>query len=57
VERRDRRRVRDDCASAGILLIVAVAALGWILSVEQVPQRLTGAMPAISANPYGLLLS
>ena len=30
-------------ASAGILLIVAVAALfGWILSVEQVPQKLTG---------------
>ena len=30
-------------ASAGILLIVAVAALfGWILSVESVPQKLTG---------------
>jgi tripartite ATP-independent transporter DctM subunit len=44
-------------ASAGILLIVAVAALfGWILSVEQVPQQLTGAMLAISTNPYVLLL-
>ena len=44
-------------ASAGILLIVAVAALfGWILSVEQVPQRLTDAMLAISRNPYVLLL-
>ena len=44
-------------ASAGILLIVAVAALfGWILSVEQVPQVLTGWMLAISTNPYVLLL-
>jgi len=44
-------------ASAGILLIVAVAALfGWILSVEQVPQKLTGVMLAISGNPYVLLL-
>ncbi|MEO8305361.1 MAG: TRAP transporter large permease [Betaproteobacteria bacterium] len=44
-------------ASAGILLIVAVAALfGWILSVEQVPQKLTGAMLAISTNPYVLLM-
>jgi len=44
-------------ASTGILLIVAVAALfGWILSVEQVPQRLTDAMLAISRNPYVLLL-
>jgi tripartite ATP-independent transporter DctM subunit len=44
-------------ASAGILLIVAVAALfGWILSVEQVPQRLTGLMLSISSNPYVLLL-
>ena len=44
-------------ASAGILLIVAVAALfGWILSVEQVPQHLTGWMLAISTNPYVLLL-
>ena len=44
-------------ASAGILLIVAVAALfGWILSVEQVPQKLTGLMLAISTNPYVLLL-
>lgn len=43
-------------ASAGILLIVAVAALfGWILSVEQVPQQLTAAMLAISTNPYVLL--
>jgi len=55
-------RVRDAAvetlnASAGILLIVAVAALfGWILSVEGVPQKLTGAMLAISANPYVLLL-
>jgi len=44
-------------ASAGILLIVAVAALfGWILSVEQVPQQLTGMMLAISTNPYVLLM-
>ncbi|HVE48187.1 MAG TPA: TRAP transporter large permease [Casimicrobiaceae bacterium] len=44
-------------ASAGILLIVAVAALfGWILSVEQVPQKLTGAMLQISTNPYVLLM-
>ena len=44
-------------ASAGILLIVAVAALfGWILSVEQVPQELTGLMLSISTNPYMLLL-
>ncbi|HEY8243700.1 MAG TPA: TRAP transporter large permease [Casimicrobiaceae bacterium] len=43
-------------ASAGILLIVAVAALfGWILSVEQVPQILTGWMLGISTNPYVLL--
>ena len=56
------QRVRDAAietinASAGILLIVAVAALfGWILSVEGVPQKLTGAMLAISNNPYVLLL-
>ena len=44
-------------ASAGILLIVAVAALfGWILSVEQVPQHLTGLMLTISKDPYVLLL-
>jgi len=44
-------------ASAGILLIVAVAALfGWILSVESVPQKLTGIMLSISTNPYVLLL-
>jgi tripartite ATP-independent transporter DctM subunit len=44
-------------ASAGILLIVAVAALfGWILSVEQVPQHLTKLMLSISTNPYVLLL-
>ena len=44
-------------ASAGILLIVAVAALfGWILSVEQVPQQLTGLMLSISTNPYVLLM-
>jgi tripartite ATP-independent transporter DctM subunit len=43
-------------ASAGILLIVAVAALfGWILSVEQVPQQLTGWMLSISTNPTVLL--
>ena len=44
-------------ASAGILLIVAVAALfGWILSVEQVPQHLTGVMLSISKDPQVLLL-
>ncbi|MBL8705184.1 MAG: TRAP transporter large permease [Rhodospirillales bacterium] len=44
-------------ASAGILMIVAVAALfGWILSVEQVPQRMTAVMLGISTNPYVLLL-
>jgi tripartite ATP-independent transporter DctM subunit len=44
-------------ASAGILLIVAVAALfGWILSVEQVPQHLTKLMLSISRDPYVLLL-
>jgi tripartite ATP-independent transporter DctM subunit len=44
-------------ASAGILLIVAVAALfGWILSVEQVPQKLTGVLLSISTDPYVLLL-
>ena len=44
-------------ASAGILLIVAVAALfGWILSVELVPQKLSAAMLAISTNPYVLLM-
>jgi len=44
-------------ASAGILLIVAVAALfGWILSVEMVPQHLTGVMLSISKDPYVLLL-
>jgi len=44
-------------ASSGILLIVAVAALfGWILSVEQVPQILTGWMLKISTNPYVLLM-
>ncbi len=44
-------------ASAGILLIVAVAAMfGWILSVEGVPQQLTQAMLTISSNPYVLLL-
>ncbi|HET9339859.1 MAG TPA: TRAP transporter large permease [Casimicrobiaceae bacterium] len=44
-------------ASAGILLIVAVAALfGWILSVEQVPQLLTGWMLGISTNPFVLLM-
>jgi tripartite ATP-independent transporter DctM subunit len=44
-------------ASAGILIIVAVAALfGWILSVEQVPQKLTEVMLSISTNPYVLLM-
>jgi tripartite ATP-independent transporter DctM subunit len=44
-------------ASAGILLIVAVAALfGWVLSVEGVPQLMTQAMLKISSNPYVLLL-
>ena len=44
-------------ASAGILLIVAVAALfGWILSVESVPQKLTAGMLSISTNPIVLLL-
>jgi tripartite ATP-independent transporter DctM subunit len=44
-------------ASAGILLIVAVAALfGWILSVESVPQTLTEGLLTISRNPYVLLL-
>ena len=44
-------------ASAGILLIVAVAALfGWILSVEAVPQKLTAIMLSISTKPYVLLL-
>jgi tripartite ATP-independent transporter DctM subunit len=44
-------------ASAGILLIVAVAALfGWILSVEGVPQAMTAAMLSISTHPYVLLL-
>lgn len=43
-------------SSAGILLIVAVAAIfGWILSVEQVPQIMTGAMLSISTHPYVLL--
>jgi tripartite ATP-independent transporter DctM subunit len=44
-------------SSSAILLIVAVAALfGWILSVEAVPQKLTGLMLSISTNPYVLLL-
>ena len=44
-------------ASAGILLIVAVAALfGWILSVESVPQKLTAIMLSVSTNPYVLLM-
>jgi tripartite ATP-independent transporter DctM subunit len=44
-------------ASAGILLIVAVAALfGWILSVEEVPQKLTSALLTLSTNPWVLLL-
>jgi tripartite ATP-independent transporter DctM subunit len=44
-------------ASAGILLIVAVAALfGWILSVEQVPQAIARGMLSISTDPYVLLM-
>lgn len=44
-------------ASAGILLIVAVAALfGWVLSVEAVPQKMTQFMLSISKDPYTLLL-
>jgi tripartite ATP-independent transporter DctM subunit len=44
-------------ASSAILLIVALAALfGWILSVEQVPQIMTGWMLSISRDPYVLLL-
>ncbi|MBL8341548.1 MAG: TRAP transporter large permease [Rubrivivax sp.] len=44
-------------ASAGILLIVAVAALfGWVLSVEGVPQMMTGWMLSVSTNPFVLLL-
>jgi tripartite ATP-independent transporter DctM subunit len=44
-------------ASAGILLIVAVAALfGWVLSVEGVPQKMTAWMLSISTNPMVLLL-
>ena len=44
-------------ASAGILLIVAVAALfGWVLSVEGVPQKMTAWMLSISTNPYVLLM-
>ena len=44
-------------ASAGILLIVAVAALfGWILSVEAVPQQMTAAMLSVSKDPKVLLL-
>jgi tripartite ATP-independent transporter DctM subunit len=43
--------------SAGILLIVAVAALfGWVLSVEGVPQLMTGWMLSISTEPFMLLL-
>ena len=43
-------------ASAGILIIVAVAALfGWILSVELVPQKITQALLTISRDPYVLL--
>ncbi len=49
--------VETIAASASILLIVAVAALfGWVLSVEGVPQQLTGAMLAISRDPVVLLL-
>jgi tripartite ATP-independent transporter DctM subunit len=44
-------------SSSAILLIVSVAALfGWILSVEQVPQIMTGWMLSISRDPTILLL-
>jgi tripartite ATP-independent transporter DctM subunit len=44
-------------SSSAILLIVSVAALfGWILSVEQVPQIMTGWMLSISRDPMILLL-
>ena len=44
-------------ASAGILLIVAVAALfGWVLSVEGVPQAVAKAMLSVSTEPMVLLL-
>jgi len=44
-------------ASAGILLIVAVAALfGWILSVVAVSLKQNGLMLSISTNPYVLLM-
>ena len=44
-------------ASAGILLIVAVAALfGWILSVELVPQKIAQTLLTISKDPYVLLM-
>lgn len=44
-------------AAAGILLIIAVAALfGWILAVEQVPQAMTKAFLSISTDPAALLL-
>jgi TRAP-type mannitol/chloroaromatic compound transport system permease large subunit len=43
-------------ATSGILLIVAVAALfGWILSVEQVPQQVAGALLSVSTDPFVLL--
>lgn len=43
-------------ATSGILLIVSVAALfGWILSVEQVPQRIAAAMLSVSTDPFVLL--
>jgi len=44
-------------AAAGILLIIAVAALfGWILAVEQVPQAMTKAFLSVSTDPATLLL-
>jgi len=44
-------------AAAGILLIIAVAALfGWILAVEQVPQTMTRAFLSVSTDPATLLL-
>ena len=44
-------------ATSGILLIVATAALfGWILSVEQIPQKITTTLLSISTNPMVLLL-
>jgi len=43
--------------SAAVLIIVAAAAMfGWILAVEQVPQKFAGWFGDISSNPLVLLL-